>query len=61
MISRYVNTGFDSGLLLLDKTKAASALSRLYVMASEFGRWKQYTSGDKDLWHVAWMLEGEHG
>jgi len=54
----WVRTGFDSGLVLLNKKKAAASLERLYTMASSFQSWSQYTSGDKDLWHLAWMLEG---
>lgn len=54
----WVRTGFDSGLVLLNKKKASASLERLYTMASSFQSWSQYTSGDKDLWHLAWMLEG---
>lgn len=34
-------------------------MARVTSMAEEFEeKWEQYTSGDKDLWHLAWTLHG---
>jgi hypothetical protein len=38
--------------------QAKAPLERLYSMAGEWASWKNYSNGDKDLWHLAWMIEG---
>lgn len=45
---------------MIDKQKSAAVMQRLREMSREFdSQWSQYTSGDKDLWHIAWILHGQ--
>eukprot|EP00041_Stephanoeca_diplocostata_P030087 m.902047 g.902047 ORF g.902047 m.902047 type:complete len:464 (+) comp23689_c3_seq22:324-1715(+) len=55
----WVKQGFDSGILIVHKEKCKAVLERLWEMGKDFKRWERYTSGDKDLWHIAWMLHGQ--
>ncbi|KAJ1449953.1 hypothetical protein M885DRAFT_534047 [Pelagophyceae sp. CCMP2097] len=55
--------GFDSGLFLVDKARHAQPLRRLARLADlkdaahwDFA-WYSHDQGDKDLWHLAWLLE----
>lgn len=74
-------SGFDSGILVVDKRKAERPLNRLYQMATQWDSrgdvrsrpwwkpedeakgpafykgWGYLTNGDKDLWHLAWMID----
>ena len=54
----WVDQGFDSGLLLVDKAKVRPQMEKLRGMLSDSGKWGGLSFGDKDLWHYAWMLSG---
>lgn len=51
--------GFDSGLIVLNRGKTVDVMARVLEMARNFGSWEGYTSGDKDLWHLGWMMQGQ--
>mmetsp|Transcript_27048 Transcript_27048/g.83044 ORF Transcript_27048/g.83044 Transcript_27048/m.83044 type:complete len:820 (+) Transcript_27048:33-2492(+) len=54
--------GFDTGILLVDKSRVGfqieltDHLARRGDPANE--KWAKFSLGDKDLWHLAWMLSG---
>lgn len=54
--------GFDSGLLVVDKRRFWKELHRVEVLSrqgtDEHDKWARHSQGDKDLWHLAWMLNG---
>lgn len=53
--------GFDSGVLVINKAKCSAVMNRLQEMTRSFQQqWAQYTHGDKDLWHIAWMLHNQN-
>lgn len=55
--------GFDSGLFLIDKSRTMRELALTHRLASsgettQLQKWAGYSMGDKDLWHLSWMLTG---
>lgn len=55
--------GFDSGLFLIDKSRTMRELALTHRLASSgemphLQKWASYSMGDKDLWHLSWMLTG---
>eukprot|EP00039_Didymoeca_costata_P015672 m.270942 g.270942 ORF g.270942 m.270942 type:complete len:752 (+) comp16265_c1_seq72:1184-3439(+) len=49
-------SGFDSGTLVIEPAKVEPQLQKLSTMGKDFSNWEAYTTGDKELWHFAWML-----
>jgi hypothetical protein len=56
----WVRQGFDSGVMLLNKPHVRAQITKLLSMMGEFSIWSTRSSGDKDLWHLAWMLTGKN-
>eukprot|EP00040_Diaphanoeca_grandis_P037439 m.243765 g.243765 ORF g.243765 m.243765 type:complete len:460 (-) comp33819_c2_seq1:163-1542(-) len=52
--------GFDSGVIVIDKSKTQSVLKRVLDMGKNYELWSNYSHGDKDLWHLAWMIAGQN-
>ncbi|KAJ8604540.1 hypothetical protein CTAYLR_000982 [Chrysophaeum taylorii] len=55
--------GFDTGLMVVDKARTRRELALTDALAkaepdSPLAKWRAYSLGDKDLWHVSWMLVG---
>jgi hypothetical protein len=57
----WVRQGFDSGVMLLNKPKVRPQIEKLLWMMSDtqFPQWSKRSSGDKDLWHLAWITTGD--
>lgn len=50
-------TGFDSGFMIIDKFASEKALKFLLEeICGNIASWERFSSGDKDLWHLAWDL-----
>jgi len=53
--------GFDSGFLVVDKAKSMRQLHRIDRLSrsgsTDSNRYARFSNGDKDLWHLAWMLD----
>ena len=58
----WVRQGFDSGIMLLNKPMVQPQMAKLLWMMSkeQFALWKGRSSGDKDLWHLAWIITGRN-
>jgi len=50
-------TGFDSGLMMINKEKSKKAIGFLMnTICRNIETWESRSMGDKDLWHLAWDL-----
>eukprot|EP01126_Amoeba_proteus_P002297 TRINITY_DN10720_c0_g1_i2.p1 TRINITY_DN10720_c0_g1~~TRINITY_DN10720_c0_g1_i2.p1 ORF type:complete len:325 (-),score=50.14 TRINITY_DN10720_c0_g1_i2:165-1139(-) len=52
----FSQAGFDTGMIVVNKKRSVKPLEILAKMMKEKDTWNRFSFGDKDLWHVAWMV-----